>query len=82
LPYIESQGYEVLSASNGQDALRVVREHKGSPICLVVTDVIMPLMNGKVMAEWLKTTYPNLKSSSRRVIRMTPSDTTEFLRQE
>jgi FixJ family two-component response regulator len=26
----------------------------------VVTDVIMPLMGGKVMAEWLKTTYPGL----------------------
>jgi len=58
---LETQGYEVLSASNGQDALHVAREHKGSPICLVVTDVIMPLMGGKVMAEWLKTTYPDLK---------------------
>ncbi len=34
---------------------------KESPIRLVVTDVIMPLMGGKVMAEWLKTTYPDLK---------------------
>jgi two-component system cell cycle sensor histidine kinase/response regulator CckA len=51
----------VLSASNGQDALHVAREHKGSPIRLVVTDVIMPLMGGKVMAEWLKATYPDLK---------------------
>jgi two-component system cell cycle sensor histidine kinase/response regulator CckA len=58
---LEAQGYEVLLAANGQDALRVVREHKGSPIRLVVTDVIMPLMGGKVMAEWLKTTYPDLK---------------------
>jgi two-component system cell cycle sensor histidine kinase/response regulator CckA len=58
---LEAQGYEVLTASNGQDALRVAREHKGSPIRLVVTDVIMPLMGGKVMAEWLKTTYPDLK---------------------
>jgi two-component system cell cycle sensor histidine kinase/response regulator CckA len=58
---LEARGYEVLSASNGQDALHVVREHKGPPIRLVVTDVIMPLMGGKVMAEWLKTTYPNLK---------------------
>ena len=48
-------------ATNGQDALRVAREHKGPPIRLVVTDVIMPLMGGKVMAEWLKTTYPDLK---------------------
>jgi len=58
---LEAQGYTVLSAANGQDALRVAREHKGSPIRLVVTDVIMPLMGGKVMAEWLKTTYPDLK---------------------
>jgi two-component system cell cycle sensor histidine kinase/response regulator CckA len=58
---LEAQGYEVLSASNGQDALHVAREHKGSLIRLVVTDVIMPLMGGKVMAEWLKTTYPDLK---------------------
>ena len=58
---LKTQGYEVLTASTGQDALQVVQEHKGSPIQLVVTDVIMPLMGGKVMAEWLKTTYPELK---------------------
>ena len=58
---LRNQGYEMLSASNGQDALHVAREHKGSPIRLVVTDVIMPLMGGKVMAEWLKITYPDLK---------------------
>jgi signal transduction histidine kinase len=58
---LETQGYEVLSASNGQDALHVAREHKGSPIRLVITDVIMPLMGGKVMSEWLTTTYPDLK---------------------
>jgi two-component system cell cycle sensor histidine kinase/response regulator CckA len=50
-----------LRANNGQDALHVVREHKGPPIRLVVTDVIMPLMGGKVMAESLKTIYPDLK---------------------
>ncbi|MHB8520443.1 MAG: response regulator [Limisphaerales bacterium] len=58
---LEGLGYEVLSASNGQDALHVVREHKGPPIRLVVTDVIMPLMGGTVMVEWLQTTYPDLK---------------------
>jgi two-component system cell cycle sensor histidine kinase/response regulator CckA len=58
---LEAQGYHVLSASNGQDALHVARAHEGEMIRLVVTDVIMPLMGGKVMAEWLKTTYPDLK---------------------
>jgi signal transduction histidine kinase len=58
---LQSLGYEVLSASNGQDGLNVARERKGSPIRLVITDVIMPLMGGKVMAEWMRTTYPALK---------------------
>ncbi len=56
-----AQGYEVLRASNGQHALHVAREHKGSPIRLVITDVIMPHMSGKVMAEWLKSSYPEIK---------------------
>jgi two-component system cell cycle sensor histidine kinase/response regulator CckA len=58
---LETQGYHVVRANNGQDALRAVREHKGPPIRLVVTDVIMPVMSGKVMAEWLKATYPDIK---------------------
>jgi CheY-like chemotaxis protein len=58
---LKAQGYQVLSASNGQDALHTVRDHTGSPIRLVVTDVIMPQMGGKVMAEWLKTANPDLK---------------------
>jgi PAS domain S-box-containing protein len=58
---LAGQGYVVLSASNGRDALQMARDHKGAPIRLVVSDVIMPVMGGKVMAEWLKTTYPDLK---------------------
>jgi two-component system, cell cycle sensor histidine kinase and response regulator CckA len=58
---LAAQGYEVLSASNGQDALHVAHGHQGAPIRLVVTDVVMPLMGGKMMAEWLKTTCPDLK---------------------
>jgi len=48
---LRSLGYEVLSASN----------RKGRPIRLVITDVIMPRMGGKVMAEWLKASFPDLK---------------------
>jgi len=58
---LEAQGYKVLSASNGEDALRVASEHKGPAILLAVTDVIMPLMGGVAMAEWLKATYPDIK---------------------
>ena len=58
---LELLGYNVLSATNGQHGLHVAREHKGPPIRLVITDVIMPLMDGMVMAEWLKATFPNVK---------------------
>jgi CheY-like chemotaxis protein len=58
---LSGRGYQVLSALNGQDALRVAGEHQGSPIRLVLSDIVMPLMGGEVMAQWLKTTYPNLK---------------------
>jgi two-component system cell cycle sensor histidine kinase/response regulator CckA len=58
---LEAQGYTVLQANNGQEGLRTARGHKGDRISLVVTDVIMPQMSGKVMSEWLKTTYPDIK---------------------
>jgi two-component system cell cycle sensor histidine kinase/response regulator CckA len=59
--FLEAQGYTVLRANNGSEALHIARENKGSPIRLVVTDVIMPVMSGKVMAEWLQATYPDIK---------------------
>jgi signal transduction histidine kinase len=58
---LQSQGYNVLSAHNGQEGLRVARECKDKSIRLAITDVIMPQMSGKVMAEWLKESCPDLK---------------------
>jgi signal transduction histidine kinase len=58
---LEAQGYKILSASNGQDALNTVRKHQGPPISLVITDVVMPQMGGKPMADLLTKTYPGLK---------------------
>lgn len=58
---LEAQGYQVIQASNGLHAMAVAREHKGAAIRLVISDVIMPEMGGKVMAEWLTTTYPDVK---------------------
>lgn len=58
---LEAQGYEVLCASTGEEGLRAVREQNGPPIHLVITDVIMPKMDGNVMADSLKSAYPELK---------------------
>lgn len=58
---LEAQGYTVLWANNGQEGLRVARDLEGQSIRLVITDVIMPIMGGKMMTELLKKTYPDLK---------------------
>ena len=48
--YLESKGYHVLDALESQEALRIVREHKG-PIHLLLSDVVLPGMNGTELAE-------------------------------
>lgn len=55
---LETYGYSVLVASNGQEGLRIGEEFQG-PIDLVITDVIMPLMSGREFAEGLKAFRPN-----------------------
>jgi len=58
---LQKQGYVILKAGNGQEALRIVRERRGRPIDLVLTDMVMPEMGGKMMAEWLQATNPEIK---------------------
>ena len=53
-------GYEVLSAANAEEALQVAAAHAG-PIDLLLTDVIMPGMNGRQLAERLLTERPGLR---------------------
>jgi PAS domain S-box-containing protein len=56
---LKSNGYNVLSASSGEEALKLCREH--SEIALMVTDVIMPQMNGVQLAELATSFRENLK---------------------
>src|SRR5216117_166758 len=47
---LESEGYTILCASDGADALRIVERH-GGEIHLLLTDVVMPGMSGRELAE-------------------------------
>ena len=47
----------MLACANGRTALEAVASHEG-PLHLVLTDVVMPEMNGHAMAEQLRTTRP------------------------
>jgi CheY-like chemotaxis protein len=46
---LEAQGYAVLVASEGEEALEVARQHRG-PIHLLLTDVVMPKLGGARLA--------------------------------
>ena len=54
------QGYHVLGASSPLEAIRLAKENIGS-IDLLMTDVIMPEMNGRDLAKHLFTISPNIK---------------------
>lgn len=54
------KGYTVLEAGNGTEALALAERHSG-PIHLLLTDVIMPQMNGRELSERLKARRPGLK---------------------
>jgi two-component system, cell cycle sensor histidine kinase and response regulator CckA len=53
-------GYTVLKASTPGEAIRLAHEHVGE-IHLVITDVIMPVMNGRQLASNLLSVYPQIK---------------------
>ena len=57
---LEANGYRVIEATNGQEALDRVRSREG-PLDLVLTDVIMPVMKGTELARRLATEKPGLK---------------------
>ena len=63
------EGYEIITADNGRDALRLVRE---SDLDLVITDIKMPVMNGMTLLEECKKIEPELP-----VIMMTAFGTIE-----
>lgn len=57
---LEMQGYEVLLARNGLEALQVV-ENYSRPVDLLLTDVVMPRMGGQELAHSLSSRWPETK---------------------
>ncbi len=57
---LEMQGYRVLAANTPAEAIRLATGHPGK-IDLLMTDVVMPEMNGRVLAEKLLQCYPDLR---------------------
>jgi CheY-like chemotaxis protein len=57
---LAAQGYAILEAENGAEALEVLARG-GGPIDLVLTDVVMPLVNGRELGERLSVERPGLR---------------------
>ncbi len=57
---LEGEGYTVLAAEDGPSALRIAEGHSGE-IHLLLSDIVMPGMNGPELAGTLRSRLPNLK---------------------
>ena len=57
---LERCGYTVLSAASGEEALSVLQSHTGE-MHLLLTDVIMPDMNGKEVFEQISESWPDVR---------------------
>ncbi|HZQ68701.1 MAG TPA: PAS domain S-box protein [Terriglobales bacterium] len=57
---LRGRGYSILAAHDGEEALQIAQQHQG-PIHLLLTDVIMPGISGRELADSLKTSRADLK---------------------
>ncbi len=55
-----AQGYKVLTAEDGVDALQVAQRHE-DPIHLLISDVVMPRMSGRALADQLRAIRPEIR---------------------
>ena len=58
---LNEQGYTVLQASNGAEAIDIAQQDQSQHIDLLLTDLLMPEINGVELANKFKHTYPNTK---------------------
>jgi two-component system cell cycle sensor histidine kinase/response regulator CckA len=58
---LKGQGYTVIEASDGEEAVKVSRENAGKKIHLLLTDVVMPGMSGRELAVTLGLQHPTMK---------------------
>ncbi len=57
---LETSGYGILEADNGQTALQTLKSW-GGKVDLIITDIIMPEMSGQELGKQIQAFYPNIK---------------------
>ena len=68
---LKNKGYKIYEANSGDKALKIVEELEGE-LDLIISDVVMPQMDGPTMVKKVKEKHPNLKvifiSAMRRML--------------
>ncbi|HVE41692.1 MAG TPA: response regulator [Planctomycetota bacterium] len=60
--YLAEQGYAILEAKNGDEALQQCRAQKSPPINLMICDLVMSEMNGVELAGRARSFHPRMKT--------------------
>ena len=58
---LRENGYSVLEAANGEEAVRVAQDFPGNRIDLLLTDLVMPQMGGLQLVESFRVSNPGTK---------------------
>jgi two-component system cell cycle sensor histidine kinase/response regulator CckA len=58
---LQNQGYNVLEAANGAEALQVAQQYTAGAIQLLVSDIVMPQMDGIELAKHFRGLFPDAK---------------------
>jgi two-component system cell cycle sensor histidine kinase/response regulator CckA len=58
---LKNKGYTVIEAYNGENALEVIEKYGGENIDLIISDVVMPGLNGPEFVEQVTPKFPKIK---------------------
>ena len=58
---MRNKGYTVVEAASGQEAIDLLADVDAAPIDLLITDVVMPGLDGPTMIRQVRETHPDLK---------------------
>src|SRR3712207_4648099 len=77
--FLELEGFCVLAAANGREALSLLQDTGHS--CLILLDLMMPVMNGWQFLETIKSDHQDILATTPIVITSAAADVTDVQRQ-